>query len=97
MNDDTLTRLGICEAIYEQIGLSRKESLDIVQNIIQKKSTKLESGSDVKLSSFGSFLLKQKSQRIGRNPKTGIEAVISERNVIVFRPSAQLKNKINSE
>tara|TARA_Y100000590_G_scaffold468225_1_gene650100 strand:+ start:29150 stop:29443 length:294 start_codon:yes stop_codon:yes gene_type:complete len=97
MNDNTLTRLGICESIYEQIGLSRKESLDIVQNIIQKKSTQLESGSDVKLSSFGSFLLKQKKQRIGRNPKTGIEAVISERNVIVFRPSAQLKNKINAE
>ncbi len=95
MSDNTLTRLGICEQIYQQIGLSRKDSLDIVQNIIEKKSNALANGNDVKLSSFGSFILKRKKARMGRNPKTKVEALISERNVIVFRPSMQLKNKIN--
>jgi len=95
MSDNTLTRLRICEQIYQQIGLSRKDSLDIVQNIIEKKSDSLANGNDVKLSSFGSFLLKRKKARMGRNPKTKAEALISERNVIVFRPSMQLKNKIN--
>lgn len=97
MTEKALTRLGICEAIYKHIGLSRKDSLDIVQNILEKKSTALSQGEDVKLSSFGSFLIKRKSSRTGRNPKTKIEALISERNVVVFRPSMQLKNKINSD
>ncbi|MEL0185621.1 MAG: HU family DNA-binding protein, partial [Hyphomicrobiales bacterium] len=74
MSDNTLTRLGICEQIYQQIGLSRKDSLDIVQNIIEKKSNSLASGNDVKLSSFGSFILKRKKARMGRNPKTKVEA-----------------------
>ena len=97
MTDKTLPRLGICEAIYRQIGLSRKDSLDIVQNILEKKANSLSNGNDIKLSSFGSFLIKRKKSRIGRNPKTKIEAVISERNVVIFRPSMQLKNKINTD
>ena len=97
MTDKTLTRLGICEAIYRQIGLSRKDSLDIVQNILEKKANSLSNGNDIKLSSFGSFLIKRKKSRIGRNPKTKIEAIISERNVVIFRPSMQLKNKINAD
>ena len=97
MTDKTLTRLGIGEAIYRQIGLSRKDSLDIVQNILEKKANSLSNGNDIKLSSFGSFLIKRKKSRMGRNPKTKIEAVISERNVVIFRPSMQLKNKINTD
>ena len=97
MTEKALTRLGICEAIYKSIGLSRKDSLDIVQNILEKKSIALANGEDIKLSSFGSFLIKRKKARTGRNPKTKVEAVISERNVVVFRPSMQLKNKVNSE
>jgi integration host factor subunit alpha len=96
MTEKALTRLGICEAIYKHIGLSRKDSLDIVQNILEKKAIALANGEDVKLSSFGSFLIKRKKPRTGRNPKTKVEAVISERNVVVFRPSMQLKNKVNS-
>ena len=97
MTEKALTRLGICEAIYKHIGLSRKDSLDIVQNILEKKAIALANGEDVKLSSFGSFLIKRKKSRTGRNPKTKVEAVISERNVVVFRPSMQLKNKVNSD
>ena len=85
MTDKTLTRLGICEAIYRQIGLSRKDSLDIVQNILEKKANSLSNGNDIKLSSFGSFLIKRKKSRI------------SEINVVIFRPSMQLKNKINTD
>ena len=66
-------------------------------NHIKKKANSLSNGNDIKLSSFGSFLIKRKKSRMGRNPKTKIEAVISERNVVIFRPSMQLKNKINTD
>ena len=68
-----------------------------LQNILEKKAHSLSNGNDIKLSSFGSFLIKRKKSRMGRNPKTKIEAVISERNVVIFRPSMQLKNKINTD
>ena len=96
MSDNTLTRLGICEQIYQQIGLSRKDSLDIVQNIIEKKSNSLANGNDVKLSSFGTFSVHAKNERVGRNPKTGVEAVITPRRVLSFRPSNLMKKKINA-
>ena len=95
MTDKTLTRLGICEAIYRQIGLSRKDSLDIVQNILEKKANSLSNGNDIKLSSFGSFLIKRKKSRIGRNPKTKEKKIISDREVVLFKPSKEFKKYIN--
>ncbi|MFQ3361296.1 MAG: integration host factor subunit alpha [Alphaproteobacteria bacterium] len=95
MNTKTLTRNDIGNAVYREVGLSRKESLEIVENIIQKNILSLANGENIKISSFGSFLLRVKKQRVGRNPKTGIEAVISSRKVVVFRPSGILRKKIN--
>ena len=97
MTDKTLTRLGICEAIYRQIGLSRKDSLDIVQNILEKKANSLSNGNDIKLSSFGSFLIKRKKSRIGRNPKTKVTKTISARKIILFRASKEFKELINKK
>ncbi|MBT4204144.1 MAG: integration host factor subunit alpha [Rhodobiaceae bacterium] len=91
----TITRNDIGNAVYREMGLSRKESLEIVENIIQKNIASLENGQNIKISAFGSFLLRIKKQRIGRNPKTGVEAIISPRKVVVFRPSTILRKKIN--
>ena len=91
----TITRNDIGNAVYQEMGLSRKESLEIVENIIQKNIASLENGQNIKISTFGSFLLRIKKQRIGRNPKTGVEAIISPRKVVVFRPSTILRKKIN--
>jgi len=95
MGIKTLTRNDIGNAVYREMGLSRKESLEIVENIIQKNISSLVNGENIKVSAFGSFLIRTKKQRIGRNPKTGIEAVISSRKVVVFRTSNILRKKIN--
>ncbi len=89
-------RADIAEAIYQEIGLSRNESAGIVRTIIEEVLQSLESGNNVKISSFGSFTLKQKRQRIGRNPKTGDEVPITPRRVLSFRASHILKEKVNS-
>ena len=82
---------------YQDYAVGGLRFSKIEQNILEKKANSLSNGNDIKLSSFGSFLIKRKKSRIGRNPKTKIEAVISERNVVIFRPSMQLKNKINTD
>lgn len=91
----TLTRSAIADAIYEQIGLSRKNSEEILDLIIEEIKTELANGHSVKISSFGSFCLHQKKARIGRNPKTGVEAEITPRTVISFRPAQGLRKTIN--
>lgn len=91
----TVTRLDVAEAIYTEIGLSRKDSNDILDMIIDEIVKELSSGKDVKLSSFGTFSLHDKKARTGRNPKTGIEAVISSRRVISFKPSQTMRKLIN--
>ncbi|MBP5615338.1 MAG: integration host factor subunit alpha [Alphaproteobacteria bacterium] len=91
----TITRADIAEKIYEEIGMSRKECNEILDSIMAEIGDCLASGHDVKLSSFGSFLLKHKTPRIGRNPKTGVEAEISERTVISFKPSQRLRKALN--
>lgn len=91
----TVTRADIAENICEEIGLSRKDAGDILDMIIEEVKGELASGRDVKISSFGSFLLKRKNARIGRNPKTGVEAEITPRTVISFRPSQGLKLAVN--
>lgn len=92
----TITRADVAETIYEEIGLSRKDSTDILDMILDEIVKELSNGSDVKLSSFGTFSLRKKNARSGRNPKTGVEAVISPRQVISFKPSQTMRKIINA-
>jgi integration host factor subunit alpha len=94
--NSTITRADLAEAVYEQIGLSRKESSDLVESVIDEMSDELASGNGVKISSFGSFSIRQKGERIGRNPKSGVEVTIKPRKVITFKASHVLKDKINT-
>jgi integration host factor subunit alpha len=97
MSGKTVTRADLCEAVYQKVGLSRTESATLVELVLKEITDCLERGETVKLSSFGSFVVRKKGQRIGRNPKTGKEVPISPRRVMVFKPSAILKQRINSE
>ena len=93
----TLTRADLAEAVYRSVGLSRIESSRFVEEVLAEISEALVRGENIKLSSFGSFLVRAKTERIGRNPKTGIEAPISARRVMVFRPSNILKARVNGK
>ncbi|MEE2698835.1 MAG: integration host factor subunit alpha [Pseudomonadota bacterium] len=95
MSEKTLTRAQLGEAIYEEVGLSRIESGDLLESVLSEMSSALTRGETLKISSFGSFSVRQKGQRIGRNPKTGEEVPILPRKVLVFRPSQVLKGRIN--
>jgi len=92
----TITRADLSEAVYEEVGLSRNESADLVESILQEISDCLVEGDNVKISSFGSFVLRSKNGRIGRNPKTGEEVPIDPRRVLTFRPSQVLRERINA-
>jgi integration host factor subunit alpha len=96
MGGKTVTRADLCEAVYQTVGLSRTESADLVESVIDEISACVVRGESVKLSSFGSFVVRQKGERIGRNPKTGEEVPISPRRVMVFKPSNVLKQRINA-
>ncbi len=93
----TVTRVDLAEAVYKQVGLSRKESAGLVEMVLAEITEKLARGETVKLSSFGSFLVRDKGERVGRNPKTGVEVPIMQRRVIVFKPSNVLKARMNGE
>ncbi len=92
----TVTRVDLAEAVYQQVGLSRKESAALVEMVLDEVMDQLVAGEAVKLSSFGSFVIRHKRERLGRNPKTGVEVPITERRVLVFKPSNLLKAKINT-
>jgi integration host factor subunit alpha len=96
MAGHTVTRAQLTEAVYQEVGLSRNESAELVESVIAEISDALERGEMVKISSFGSFAVRQKGQRVGRNPKTGEEVPISPRRVLVFRASHALKHQINN-
>jgi integration host factor subunit alpha len=96
MGSKTLTRADLADAVVRKIGLPRNESQDLVELVLGEISTTLARGEHVKLSSFGSFGVRDKGQRIGRNPKTGDEVPITPRRVLVFRPSNIMKDRINS-
>lgn len=91
----TITRAELVEAVYQEVGLSRNESAQLVESVLGEIADTLARGEQVKISSFGSFSVRQKGQRIGRNPKTGDEVPILPRKVLVFRPSHVLKGRIN--
>ena len=93
----TITRADLSEAVYQKVGLSRTESAALVELVLSEISECLARGETVKLSSFGSFVVRDKGQRVGRNPKTGIEVPIDPRRVMVFKPSNVLKERINAE
>jgi integration host factor subunit alpha len=95
MSSETVTRAQLTEAVYQEVGLSRNESADLVESVLAEVSDALIRGEVVKLSSFGSFSVREKGQRMGRNPKTGEEVPILPRRVLVFRPSHVLKKRIN--
>ncbi|GAB6854693.1 integration host factor subunit alpha [Asaia astilbis] len=93
----TVTRAHIAEQIYSQVGLSRHESADLLETVLELIALRLEKGETVKLSGFGTFSVRQKGRRVGRNPKTGIEVPILPRSVLVFRPSQILRAEVNGE
>ncbi len=93
----TVTRVNLAEAVYKRVGLSRKESATLVEMVLSEMIDSLALGETVKLSSFGSFVVRDKGERIGRNPKTGVEVPIMQRRVLVFKPSNVLKAHMNGE
>ena len=97
MAGKTITRAQLGESVYQEVGLSRNESADLLKSVLTNVADALTRGETVKISSFGSFSIRQKGQRMGRNPKTGEEVPILPRKVLVFRPSQVLKNRINEK
>lgn len=90
----TITRADLSESMFQNVGLSRNDSANLLEMVLDEISNCLANGESVKLSSFGSFTVRQKSERIGRNPKTGVEVPISPRKVLIFRPSQLLKDRV---
>jgi len=95
MAERTITRAQLSESVYQEVGLSRNESADLLEMVLSEIASALTKGESVKISSFGSFSVRSKGQRVGRNPKTGEEVPILPRRVLVFRPSQLLKSRIN--
>ena len=91
----TVTRAHLAEMIYAEVGLSRNESADLLESVLERISDTLESGESVKISGFGTFSVRQKGRRVGRNPKTGIEVPITPRRVMVFKPSNILRARVD--
>ncbi len=94
MSNKTLTRMDLSEAVFREVGLSRNESAQLVENVLGYVSDALVDGESVKISSFGTFSVRNKAARIGRNPKTGQEVPISPRRVLTFRPSHLMKDRV---
>lgn len=94
MTINTLTRMDLSEAVFREVGLSRNESAQLVETVLEEMSGALVRGEQVKISSFGTFSVRDKSARIGRNPKTGEEVPINPRRVLTFRPSHLMKDRV---
>lgn len=90
----TLTRMDLSEAVFREVGLSRNESAELVESVLSHISDSLVRGEQVKISSFGTFSVRQKAARVGRNPKTGEEVPIQPRRVLTFRPSHLMKDRV---
>ena len=94
MSGKTLTRMDLSEAVFREVGLSRNESAGLVERVLELMSDSLVDGEQVKISSFGTFSVRSKTARVGRNPKTGEEAPIPPRRVLTFRPSHLMKERV---
>ena len=97
MTGKAITRADLSEAVYQKVGLSRAKSARLVERILGEICDSLAAGETVKLSGFGTFIVRNKGERVGRNPKTGVEVPIDKRRVMVFKPSHVLKAHINGE
>lgn len=93
----TMTKADIVERVYQKLGFSKKEASELVELVFNTLKTKLENGEKVKISGFGNFIVREKKQRVGRNPQTGDQITISARRVLTFRPSQVLKAILNGE
>ncbi|MDI9348948.1 MAG: integration host factor subunit alpha [Candidatus Symbiobacter sp.] len=96
MANETITRAHLSNSVYQEVGLSRNESTNLVESVLDEIAAALARGEMVKISSFGSFAVRKKQERVGRNPKTGEEVPIASRQVLVFRPSHVLKDRVNN-
>ncbi len=96
MSESTLTRMDLSEAVFREVGLSRNESAELVESVLKHISDALVDGESVKISSFGTFSIRDKKERIGRNPKTGEEVPIAPRRVLTFRPSHLMKERVDA-
>ncbi|MCH2096036.1 MAG: integration host factor subunit alpha [Rhodobacteraceae bacterium] len=94
MGEKTLTRMDLSEAVFREVGLSRNESAELVESVLAHMSDALVDGEQVKISSFGTFSVREKAARVGRNPKTGEEVPIQPRRVLTFRPSHLMKDRV---
>ena len=94
MSEKTLTRMDLSEAVFREVGLSRNESAQLVESVLQHVSDALARGEVVKFSSFGTFSIRDKAARMGRNPKTGDEVPIHPRRVLIFRPSHLMRDRV---
>ena len=97
MSEKTMTRADLADSVYESVGLSRSESSNLVDSVFDIMADAIVDEGSLKLSSFGSFFVRSKSERIGRNPKTGVEAVITPRKVVTFKPSHVLKTRMDDK
>ncbi len=97
MAGKTITRRDLSDAVYHRVGLSQEESAKLVEQVLGEIGDSLVAGKSVKLSGFGTFIVRSKGERVGRNPKTGVEVPIEQRRVTVFKPSNVLKAHINGE
>ena len=95
MTGDTLTRNTLVEALYREVGLSRNECADLLEDVLKIVTDRLAEGTAVKIANFGSFLVRHKGERMGRNPKTREEVPITARRVVLFRPAQRLKHRVN--
>ena len=93
----TVTRVELYDAVYRRVGLSRSESASFVELVLKEITDSVARGEVVKLSSFGTFTVRKKSKRMGRNPKTGVAAPIPQRRVVIFKASAIMKQRINAD
>lgn len=97
MSGETITRAHLTEAVHNQVGLSRTDASQLIESVLEEIAHSLQVGQSVKISSFASFILRDKSKRVGRNPRTGVEATITPRRVVLFRPSQLMRKKINAK
>jgi integration host factor subunit alpha len=97
MNRSTMTKADIIEKVYQKIGFSKKEASELVEMVFDQLKHVLQNGDKVKISGFGNFIVREKNERIGRNPQTGDQIKISARRVLTFRPSQVLKAVLNGE
>ena len=93
----TITRSDLAEAVYNSVGLSQRAAADLVDSVLEELSLAIVNDGEMKISSFGNFSVRQKAERMGRNPKTGEPAVISARKVLTFKPSHILRDALNAE